>query len=142
MSTNHNKVMDAFIKQTYGSMENAQTQDKIADKNPNAKPEHDDHFEDKGNQNLEKEADDKLKTQLGARILMNQPISDSMNIPSKLKENSLNQTTQTHPNFKNYDHSLEEHRGHKLGLIRLREAPTGSVAEMVGTMFDDTNLVE
>jgi len=153
--TTTNNILDAFIKQTYGSIHNAQLADKLADKNPNAQPEpeheheheheQDNRFPDNHNQNLEKEADDKLKTQLGARILMTKEIKDSMNIPTKLTPNELNNHPHPHPhpNFKNYDHSLEEHRGHKLGLIKLKDIPSGSVAEMVNNMFDDnSNLVE
>lgn len=143
MSTNHNDVLSAFINQTYGSLEKAQKADKLADKNPNAQPEHDEYFNDRGNHNLEKETDEKLQQEVGGRILLNKQIKDSMHIPTQIQDGALDHKTEAHANFKGYDHSLEQHRGHKLELIKLRDMPSGSVDEMYDNMFDnDSNLVE
>ena len=38
-------------------------------------------------------------------------IADVINAPTKITPNSLNDKAQPHPNFKNYDHSLEKIRG-------------------------------
>ena len=48
-------------------------------------------------------------------------ISKSMNIPTNLKEGELNQKTESHPHFKNYDHSLDMKR--KIGLKSANPTP-------------------
>jgi hypothetical protein len=74
---------------------------------------------------------------------MQKSIKDSMTIPTQLKDGQLDNKTEAHPTLKKYDHSLEEHRGHKLGLIKIRDMPTGSVDSLYDNMFDDdSNLVE
>jgi hypothetical protein len=131
-------ILKAFLEQTYGSLEKAKEADKLADQNPNAY-----HDDEMGNPNLEKEADDKFRAQIGGRILMQKSIKDSMSIPTQLKDGQLDNKTEAHPTLKKYDHSLEEHRGHKLGLIKIRDMPTGSVDSLYDNMFDDdSNLVE
>jgi len=122
------KMMEAFIQQTYGSIEKMKEAMTKADLNP------------RSNEHLEKELNDKLQKEIISTHFMNTPIKESMPIPSKLKDSELNQKTEGHPNFKNYDHSLETER--KIGLIYLAE-PTkedsmsedlevGSVSEMMG----------
>ena len=131
-------ILKAFLEQTYGSLEKAKEADKLADKNPNAY-----HDETMGNPNMEKDVDDKFQAQIGGRILMQKSIKDSMSIPTQLKDGQLDNKTEAHPTLKKYDHSLEEHRGHKLGLIKIRDMPTGSVDSLYDNMFDDdSNLVE
>lgn len=43
------------------------------------------------------------------------PISENVNIPTKLTEKDINQKTESSSQFKNYDHSLEEARWKKIG---------------------------
>lgn len=130
------KMMDAFIQQTYGSAEKMQEAMKQADLNPYAK----------GNEHLAKDIDDKFQKELLSKHFLNEPIKESMSIPSKLNDSELNQKTEVHPNFKNYDHSLEKER--KIGLIYLAE-PTkedsledmpdlevGSLSDMLGSIED------
>jgi hypothetical protein len=136
-------ILKAFVKQTYGSLEKAKQADKLADQNPNAQPEHDEDFMDTGNPNLQKETEDEFQKQLIAKHFKNSTIKDSMTIPTQIKDGTIDHKTEAHPLLKNYDHSLEAHRGHKLGLIKLRDMPTGSVSELSDNMFDDdSNLVE
>lgn len=136
-------ILQAFIKQTYGSLEKAKEADKLADLNPNAQPEHDGDFEDTANPDLQKETENEFQKQLIAKHFKNSPIKESMIIPTKIKDGTINQKTEAHPILKKYDHSLEEHRGHKLGLIKLTEDPedikteTGSVEEMFNNIFED-----
>ena len=136
-------ILQAFIKQTYGSLEKAKEADKLADQNPNAQPEHDEDFVDTISPDLHKEIEDEFQNQLIAKHFKNPPIKESMIIPTKLKDEELNHKTEAHPLLKKYDHSLEEHRGHKLGLIKLTEdsedieAETGSVEEMFNNIFTD-----
>ena len=85
------KMMDAFIQQTYGSAEKMQEAMKQADLNPYAK----------GNEHLAKDIDDKFQKELLSKHFLNEPIKESMSIPSKLNDSELNQKTEVHPNFKN-----------------------------------------
>jgi hypothetical protein len=39
-----------------------------------------------------------------------QEISKNLSVPTQLKEGELDQKTESHPHFKNYDHSLEKMR--------------------------------
>jgi len=126
-------ILDSFIKQTYGSLEKALEADKQADLNPNSW----------GNEELLKVANDEAQKKAIQGRFGNKPIKESMAIPSKLKDGEIDQKTQSHPNFKNYKHDLEMSRSQKLGLIRIRDMPTGSVEELYDTMFDDdSNIVE
>lgn len=45
----------------------------------------------------------------------NKPISNYMEIPTQLESGELYQKTELSPQFKNYDHSLEENRWRKIG---------------------------
>ena len=138
-----NDILQSFIEQTYGSLDKARQADKLADLNPHAQPEHDHYFDDRGNQELEKKANEEAQKQAMKGHFENKPIKESMFIPTKLQNESLNQKTQPHDNFKNYDHQLEINRAQKLGLIRLRDMPTGDVDTLYDNMFDDnSNLVE
>lgn len=94
-----NQILNAFLQQTYGSLEKAREADKLADLNPNSQ----------GNEKIEFEQDQKLRQEMASRMTK-KPISQSMLIPSKLKDGELNQKTESHPQFKNYDHSLEMDR--------------------------------
>lgn len=94
-----NQILNAFLQQTYGSLEKAREADKLADLNPNAK----------GNEHMEFEQNQKLRQEMASKMTK-KPISQSMSIPSKLKDGELNQKTDAHPQFKNYDHSLEMDR--------------------------------
>jgi hypothetical protein len=142
MPTNHNDVLSAFINQTYGSLDKARKADHLADLNPNAKPEHDPDFIDVQEKNLEKEADEELQKQLIAKMSIQHNIRESMSIPSKLHDGQLNQKTEVHNNFKNYDHSLEIHRGDKIGLIRPNLPQATDVKNAFDHIFDDdSNLV-
>ena len=50
-------------------------------------------------------------TQKAIEVLSrNQNISKYTSIPTNIKEGELNQKTESHPNLKNYDHSLEKVR--------------------------------
>ena len=130
-------ILDAFIKQTYGSIEKAKESDKLADINPNANQNDNDL-----GKHMEFEADQKFRQELASKMT-NKPISQSMSIPTRLKDGELDNQTISHKNFKNYDHSLEEHRGHKLGLIKIKEEKVGDVQEMFNNMFnDDSNLIQ
>lgn len=91
-----NSIQKEFIEQTYGSLEKAREADRLADLNPNSK----------GNEKLELEQDGKIRQEMASRMIK-KPISQSMLIPSKLKDGEINQKTESHPQFKNYDHSLE-----------------------------------
>lgn len=136
-------ILNPFINQTYGSLEKAREADKLADQNPNAQPEHDEDFIDTNPINVQKETEDEFQKQLIAKHFKNSTIKESMNIPTKIQDNSINNKTEVHSNFKNYDHSLEQHRGHKLGLIKIRDMPTGNINDAFDNMFDDdSNLVE
>lgn len=137
---NMSDILNAFIQQTYGSLEKAKEADHLADLNPNAQPEHDENFVDTA---LPNDIENEFQKQLIAKHFKNIPIKDSMNIPTQLKDETLNQKTEAHPSLKNYDHSLEQHRGHKLGLIKIKDVPVGDVGDMFDNMFDDnSNLVE
>lgn len=142
-------ILDAFINQTYGSLDKARSADKHADLNPNAQPEHDPYFEDTTKENIAKKTEDEFQKSLIAQHFKNTPIKDSISIPTKLKEGSIDNKTQVHPQFQNYDHSLEQHRGHKLGLIKLHteesnpNLDSGSINDMLDTMFsNDSNLIK
>lgn len=121
-------ILDAFIKQTYGSLEKALEADKAAELNPNSI----------GNEHLEFEANQKFRQELASKMTT-KPISQSMQIPTQLKDGELDNKTISHKNFKNYDHSLEEHRSAKLGLIKIKEEKVGDVIEMFDDMFSDDN---
>lgn len=43
------------------------------------------------------------------------PISDKVDIPTKLTEEDINQSTETSEQMNNYDHSLEKDRWRKIG---------------------------
>ena len=122
------KMLDAFIKQTYGSLEKVLEADKAAELNPYLI----------GNEHLEFEADQKFRQELASKMT-NKPISQSMSIPTQLKDGELDNKPISHKNFKNYDHSLEEHRSAKLGLIKIKEEKVGDVSEMFDDMFSDNN---
>lgn len=132
-----NNILQSFINQTYGSLENAKKIDALADLNPNAYTDH-----NIGDPNISKKIDEEAQKMAMKGRFTNKPIKDSMNIPTKLNDGEINQQTQSHQNFKNYDHSLEIHRGQKLGLIKIRDMPTGNVDELFDNMFtNDSNLV-
>jgi hypothetical protein len=72
-----------------------------------------------------------------------------MSIPTKIQDGTIDNKVNVHPQFKNYDHSLEQHRGNKLGLIKLHteennpNLDSGSVNDMMDNMFnDDSNLIQ
>ena len=121
-------ILDAFIKQTYGSLEKAQEADKMADLNPYSTD----------NEHMEFEADQKFRQELASKMT-NKPINQSMSIPTRLKDGELDNKPTTHKNFKNYDHSLEEHRSAKLGLIKIKEEKVGDVSEMFSNIFKDNS---
>lgn len=89
-----NSILNAFIQQTYGSIEKAQASDKLAD----------------NQKNIDREICKQKEKDAMVMMLRSKNISDHMNIPSKLKPNELNTTTEIHPQFKKYDHSLEVDR--------------------------------
>jgi hypothetical protein len=69
------------------------------------------------------EASIKQKTEDNVRkakeiLSRDQNISKYTSIPSNIKEGDLNQKTQSHHNFKNYDHSLEKVR-HKFTKVNV-----------------------
>ena len=116
----NSKMMDAFIKQTYGSPE---------------KMEEAQYKADQREADIESLA--KHHEQLAiTEMCKDQSFKSTVNIPSKLKDGELNQKTESHPKLKNYDHSLEMGRSSKLGLINLKEENTGSVEDMFNSMFN------
>jgi len=134
------KMLDSFIQQTYGSLEKARESDKQADLNPNA---YVNAIEGIGNPELAKMADDEAQKEAMKGHFGNPSIKDSMSIPTKLKDGSIDQKTDSHANFKGYKHDLETSRSQKLGLIRIRDMPTGDVENLFDNMFnDDSNIVE
>jgi len=140
MPTNHNDILSAFINQTYGSIDNARKIDELADLNPNA---YTNIQEQIGNPEIEKKANDEAQKEAIKGHFQNKPIKESMHIPTKIKDDSINNETQPHNNFKNYNHSLETSRSNKLGLIVLREMPTGDVDSLYDNLFNhNSNLVE
>lgn len=146
-----NNILDAFLQQTYGSLDNARKADQLADKNPHAQQEFDPRFDEKP-KNLEKELNDAFQQELIAKHFKNSPIKESMSIPTNIQDGTIDNKPNIHPQFKNYDHSLEQHRGHKLGLIKLHieennpdlnDLNSGNVNDMLDNMFsDDSNLIE
>lgn len=102
-----NNILHSFIKQTYGSVENAIQQSQEADKR----------------EALEKEFADIREKKAIAQMCTPIDLSKHFPVPTRLSKNELNKKTEVHPNFKNYDHNLETNRSSKLGLISL-ENPT------------------
>jgi hypothetical protein len=140
MTTNNNDVLSAFINQTYGSIDNARKADELADLNPNA---YTNIQEQIGNPEIKKKADNEAQKKAIKGHFQNKPIKESMHIPTKIKDDSINNETHPHNNLKNYNHSLETSRSNKLGLILLREMPTGEVDSLYDNIFNDnSNLVE
>lgn len=98
-------ILDYFIAQTYGSIEDAHEADRQADLNEDKEQQIAQHNWDKAMQHL---ADAK------------KPISTHLYIPTAIKEGELDQTTESHSNFSSYDHSLEQVRNKKAGLTIMK----------------------
>jgi hypothetical protein len=82
-------VLNAFIKQTYGSLENANKQSLNTDKR----------------EELLKKLEEERFTKALEIISRDQSIANYINIPTKLNPDQLNQKTIPHTEI-NYDHSL------------------------------------
>ena len=106
-------ILKAFIDQSYGSIEKAKEADRQA----------------KLREKAEKELAKELMAKYVPQLYSNQSLAKAICAPTQLKEGELNSKTEAHPNFKNYDHSLEVCRSSKLGLIKLKEEETGGVEE-------------
>ena len=94
VKTANSKILNAFVEQTYGSYENISAiESKIDDILNKAESIHKERV---------KEAND----------IVNRPqdFVHYVDIPTKLKEGELNQETEVHSQFANYDHSLEANR--------------------------------
>jgi hypothetical protein len=126
-----NSILNAFLQQTYGSLEKAREADKLADLNPNSK----------GNKHMEFEQDHKLRQEMASK-LAKKPISQSMSIPSRLNAGDLNQKTESHPQFKNYDHSLEMDRKSSLRDKYLNEKYKDSLDKKPTAQDFDFNDLE
>lgn len=61
----------------------------------------------------------------------NPPISDQVEIPSQIKSEDLSQKTEVSPQFKDYDHSLEEDRWKKIGGKDCEEGDDGIIMEEI-----------
>lgn len=88
------KMMDAFIEQTYAPHGGI------------------DAFEEKRQEVFDKASQihDEWISESKSNLNRSQNCSDYINIPTKLKNGELNQKTEAHPSFANYDHSLESNR--------------------------------
>lgn len=84
-----NNVLNAFIQQTYGSLQNANQESVKADQRETI---------------LKKQEEERLTKALEI-ISRDQSIANYITIPTQLKPNQLNQKTVPHPKM-NYDHSL------------------------------------
>jgi hypothetical protein len=84
-----NNVLNAFIQQTYGSLENANQQSMNSDKR----------------EELLKKLEEERLTKALKIISRDQSISKYINIPTQLKPDQLSQKTIPHPKM-NHDHSL------------------------------------
>ena len=102
MSCNSN-ILNSFIQQTYGSVENATKLDLEANKR----------------EKVEKEAAEAREKAAISQMCKPINLIESMKLPTKLKSKELNSVTESHKNYKNYDHSLERNRSSGLGLISL-----------------------
>lgn len=96
-----NNIIDAFIKQTYGSLEAAIESDEKADQHNAAIKNLSQLWKEKTIQHQAQSA---------------KPISEHISIPTKIKQGDLDQHTEAHSHFQNYDHSFEKNR-----LSELRE---------------------
>lgn len=87
-------MLDAFVEQTYGSYENI------------------DEVEAQSQEVLNLAADKQNDFQKEAYDILNRPqdFIHHMDIPTKLKENELNEKPVTHEQLAKYDHSLETNR--------------------------------
>lgn len=87
-------MLDAFVNSAYGGWENIQKA-----------------HEDANKKRAElSEAQKIAHLQAIEQIMAENIISESMDIQSVLEKGSLNEITVPHPQFKNYDHSLEKDR--------------------------------
>jgi len=58
-----------------------------------------------------------------AQLHRNQEIANYTDIPSTITAEDINQKTESHPHFKDYDHSLEMKRNDLLGLKKGKPVP-------------------
>lgn len=134
-------MLDAFIKQTYGSYTNAQEADEQATIR----------------EQQELEMQENYYKMAIIEMYKDQSIQSSMSIPTKIKDGQLNQTPEVHPNLKNYKHDLEldrtpivrakylenkykdnlENMPSEIDFKHQDSSDVGSVGEMFDNIFDD-----
>ena len=71
-----------------------------------------------------------------------QSIADYINIPTQINKDAVAKKIETHPNFKNYDHSLEVNR-----LSKLREKynyvePESDIVEIDDIIIEKTEKID
>ena len=71
------------------------------------------------------------------QLSRSQKISEYMQIQSNVKESDINQKTQPHEQFKNYDHSLEKVRIKFKSKENSEDCEIGDVEEMMQNIFKD-----
>jgi len=109
-------MLSAFIKQTYGNVENANKADQAADLR----------------ECVEKELMHKREESAKLQMCRDQSICNAMNIPTRLKPGELDGKTVVHEKFKNYDHSLEIKRDCGVKVIELdSDLAVGDVSDFI-----------
>lgn len=64
---------------------------------------------------IEKLEDAKARAEAAKNMFNPKPLSELIDIPSQIKSSDLNQKTEVSPQFKDYDHNLEDERWRKIG---------------------------
>ena len=88
-------ILDEFIRQTYGSSEQALQADLDANKREQALVDLSKNFEQKAMQHISNAG---------------KPISVHIDIPTLIVPGSLDEKPKSHPQFADYDHNLEKER--------------------------------
>jgi hypothetical protein len=71
-----------------------------------------------------------------------QSISDYINIPTQIKKDVIEQKTESHPNFRDYDHSSEINRLHRLREKYNYVEPESIIVDKEDVIVENTQEIE